>query len=348
MSKKYVFTPSTQPEVAAAPLTERTPFPDAFSKRSKKVVPVVSEMENLPAFPMNRKKTQIEQGDFNAFNKLNKGNALPDMDAFSMNKKQNHSSADFDAFSKRKKDTTDDFPMSKKPMEGDRPPRPPRPLRPPHASIAAVTAVIVPATLKPGTLASFTATSVIVKTEEAVLDDNSFAAKFAQRMKVMDDPDYVPPTPTITVNVSSEEEFPTLGGTGRTLSSKSNGWGQVAQTTFVNYAEEWHDKIEQEREEKEALRQQEEEIRQQKRPRKKKSAAPVLKRALRVATGTENPEGDFKPIEYDDDAFEDDDEVNQSDLDDEEFFGDEEDDEEDEDELNPNVYEDRRHRDELY
>ena len=57
---------------------------------------------------------------------------------------------------------------------------------------------------------------------------------------------------------------------------------------------------------------------------------------------------DFKPVDYDEDAFDKDEELLSSDLDEEALFGDSNDDDEDDDELDPNIYENRRHPDETY
>jgi hypothetical protein len=345
MSKKYVpsFLKDSQPSIpsdlsssapAPALVSQRTnDFPDAFQmKKPKREV----TRESNDAFPMNRKK----HVDFDAFNKAA---PLPEMDAFS--KKVSHASSDFDAFSRKPKQ--DDFPMSKGgrgPKDGIEDFDPFRSKKQKeNRTRSTAPPVISTATFAPGTLASLTAR----KPGEMAPGDgeetgNSFAAKFAQRMKIMEDPDYVPP-PAI-VNVSSEEEFPTLGFAPVVVSKRTTTtWNLPSSALLVT--EEVCTIV---TEEKENLPVDYGNVPARKEKSKKSNKEkkiPILRR--KATTTIVQEEGEFKPIEYDDDAFEEE-EWNQSDMDEEEFFRDSGEEDDEEDELNPNVYDDRRHREELY
>jgi hypothetical protein len=194
--------------------------------------------------------------------------------------------------------------------------------------------VIPTASFAPGTLASLPARKASDEAASATEDaGNSFAAKFAQRMKIMEDPDFVPP-PSI-VNVSSEEDFPTLGFATVKSKQSTSTWGLPSSILLVVEDQVCADMIE----ETVAV-----EGNTVSKPKNKKKI-PILRRKLTTTLPTEE-DGVFKPIEYDEDAFEED-ELNQSDIDEEEFFHDSGEEDEEEDELNPNVYDDRRYRYEI-
>jgi len=336
MSKKYVpsflkeqvesgvLSPFDPPECAPA-------FPDAFTKKKKNLS---NHMES-DAFPMNRNRKPLT--DFDAFNKVKK---MPENNAFSMNKRTTTNDDDFDAFTTKKK-TNDDFPMNKRTNEKNAFQK--------RSKENTFTANILPSTTSflPGTLASLTATALIIPANLSSDDQgSSFAAKFAQKMKIVDDPDYVPPP--ITVNVSSEEEFPTLGGPPSTKSTTNSLWSEPSK--IVKHAEEWHTILEKQRIEKENIHEQQELARHKRRIAKLNATSNHSKKIPIIPSKIhdQKTEEEFIPIEYEEDGFDSDDGLYASDVDEEEFFGDEEDDEEEEDEFNPNIYDDRRHRDELY
>lgn len=352
MSKKYVpsFLKDSLPSGPASVLSSTTDsnivsvrertndFPDAFQMKKPK-------KESTDLFPMSRKKT----GDFDAFNKIK---PLPEVDAFSMNRRtgangsnDHNASNDFDAFSKKPK--RDDFPMNK----GERRENSSDEYDPfrskKHKENRHTTAppVIPTVSFVPGTLASLTArkpTDSNVEGNKLTEDaGSSFAAKFAQRMKIIEDPDFVPP-PAI-VNVSSEEEFPTLGFAPPT--KLVTAWNIPSLSVIAPPVEEIIPVL---TEEKESTSIEEPVVRKKKsQSQDKKKKIPVLRRKQTAVASTVLEGEVFKPIEYDEDAFEED-EWNQSDIDEEEFFHDSGDEDDEEDELNPNVYDDRRHRDELY
>jgi hypothetical protein len=328
MSKKYV--PSflkdspltTISDLSSLPVRERTnDFPDAFQmKKTKK--------ETTDLFPMSRKKVT----DFDAFTKVQ---PMPEMDAFSMNRKRPESTSDFDAFSRNPK--RDDFPMSKESNRSNDTDEydPFRSKKQKENRRSHDLPQVIPtASFAPGTLASLTARKASDEAAPATDDaGNSFAAKFAQRMKIMEDPDFVPP-PSI-VNVSSEEDFPTLGFATVKSKQSTSTWGLPSSTLLVVEDPVCADMIE----ETVAV-----EGNTVSKPKNKKKI-PILRRKLTTTLPTEE-DGVFKPIEYDEDAFEED-ELNQSDIDEEEFFHDSGEEDEEEDELNPNVYDDRRYRYEI-
>ena len=329
-SQPPILSDLSSPALAPAPVAHRTiDFPDAFQMKKPKRDSV---RDSNDAFPMNRKKNT----DFDAFSKVA---PLPEMDAFS--KKVSHASSDFDAFSRKPKN--DDFPMNKGgrgPKDGVEEFDPFRSKKQKENRTRSTAPPVIPtASFAPGTLASLTARKP--GEEVANSDANSFAAKFAQRMKIIEDPDYVPP-PAI-VNVSSEEEFPTLGFCPAPSVTKHTSWNLPSSALKV--PEEQVCPIVSEEKDNPSTEFDKMPTRKKKENKdKKEKRIPTLRRKV---TTIVQEEGEFKPIEYDEDAFEEE-EWNQSDMDEEEFFRDSGEEDEDEDELNPNVYEDRRHRDELY
>jgi hypothetical protein len=364
MSKKYVpsFLKDSLPSGPASVLSSTTDsnvlpvrervndFPDAFQMKK----PKKDSNDSNDLFPMSRKKT----ADFDAFTKVK---PLPEMDAFVMNRRTDSNGSnssnssnglnDFDAFGKKPK--KDDFPMNKgergerreNSFDGPNEYDPFRSKKHKENRHTSVPPVIPSVSFAPGTLASLTARKATDDSSKvtATSDDvgNSFAAKFAQRMKIIEDPDFVPP-PAI-VNVSSEEEFPTLGFVASTKKVTTWNLPSLSSTSLEEVVSVVI-------EEKESAPTEDVVVRKKKtqsQSQDKKKKIPVLRRK-QVAVASTVLEGEvFKPIEYDEDAFEED-EWNQSDLDEEEFFHDSGDDDDEEDELNPNVYDDRRHRDELY
>ncbi len=311
------------------------------------------------AFPMN-KKTGDTDSSSDAFRAFGKIKALPEVDAFS--KKSSHdfdskkstqdgdrrTSSDYDAFSKNKKedDASSEFPMSKR-SDRSRENRPPRENRNPHL-------VFEPMTYSAATIPS-TPTSSFPKIAPAIMvvsggqgqrqgqtdsaqEDASFAAKFASKMKITTDPNYVPP-PTI-VNMESEQDFPTLGGP---VTAKAIGWGQ---STLILHTEEKQMETQSPRQKRRKQGKQGKQgngLPSQVEGHKKSSVLP--RRALGTRAVGEETE-DFKPIDYDEDAFDEEGELLSSDLDEEALFGDSNDEDEDEGELDPNIYENRRHPDE--
>jgi hypothetical protein len=323
------FSSSASGPSTASASTSHEPFPDVFPmKKHKKEIKDVSSSD-FDAFPMNRNKKKTNPDDFDAFTKAKR---LPENDAFSMGKKPMNASAsasDFEVFGKKKKHESDSvFSKSSKSSKENYPSLPTLP----------------PVSYIPGTLASLTATTVVaIETESKEDDSSSFASRFAQKMKIIEDPDYTPP-PTI-VNVSSEQEFPTLG-VAPVLKQPTSSWNSIRVAMEEALPSLIPDTpiMEESTEENEPKK-------EKKRPRKKENGKKTVlpKHILSKQTGQPDAEQEeFKPIEYDEESFEDEEEWTQSDLDEEEFFREEDDDEDDEDELNPNVYDDRRHRDDLY
>jgi len=320
MSKKYVPSFLKTPDLLEPISTLLSPpFPDVFPMNNKNKKTTGSDFPS-DAFPMNRKKTL--EGNFDAFNKVKK---IQENDSFSMNKKKTFDDmeSEFEVFGKKKK--KDDFPMSKRSYENVN------------------TMNIIPAaTFVPGTLASLTANSAINGPTTNQEDSKSFAAKFAHRMRVIEDPDYVPPP--VTINVTSEEEFPTLGVMAKT--ETKSAWGS---SSFVTHAEEWQDILEKEREEKETIKKRQELARLKRKAARENANSTKITGPLIIPKKMEKEEEEvFNPIEYDEDTLDENDALYQTEFDEEEWFNEDDEDEEDEDELNPSVYEDRKHRDELY
>ena len=299
------------------------------------------------AFPMN-KKTSVGAVDSSsdALRAFGKVKALPEVDAFSKKSGQDsdrRSSSEYDAFSKKKKEDDDssDFPMTKR-SDRSRENRPPRENRNPHLVFEPMTysAATIPSapTLAPSRVlpAIVVVSGGDAKPQAQTQEDASFAAKFASKMKITTDPHYVPP-PTI-VNMESEQDFPTLGGPLAPLTSKASGWGQTA---IVLPAEE---------------KTMETPSPRQKRRKQAKTQSGAVAGAQkkvpvlpRHALGTKVEVTDeFKPIDYDEDAFDKDEELLSSDMDEEALFGDSNEEDDEDDELDPNIYENRRHPDEIY
>ena len=360
MSKKYVPSFLKQGELPTTPASF-----DAFSGHKKQKDHVAA----FDAFPMNKRGVAVTRNEheFDAFSKVKK---LPEMEAFSafhstrkFGGVEEGGSDAFSAFGSTTRGTNGteeghDFPMSKR-MGENRPPKgdAARGARNPHLVFEPMTygGALLAAPMTP---AKKPAVVVVVrgkgveeaKTVDAVddpnglgqanrtrLDDSSFAAKFATKMKIIDDPSYVPP-PTV-VDMESEQDFPTLGVAPTKARGQSQGWTQPLRS------EEWTHSIQ-------AVVVDTEPIKKTKKVAKKgavkgdldKKMIPVVPQRIakkRLEQQEESKDGDFKPIEYEEDAFEEDAALDASDLDEEALFADDDGDEE-EDELDPTVYENRR------
>lgn len=339
MSKKYVPSFLKQGE----PPSSNTVSFDAFASNKKQ-----KEKTAFDAFPMNKRGVVRNENEFDAFSKVKK---LPEVDAFSaFNSTRKFGDVGegttdaFAAFGSKTRGGTDaeeghDFPMSKRTGE-NRPPKgeTSRGVRNPHLVFEPLTyggALISNPTKK-------TAAVVVVSgkthgAEEAkttdAMDDSSFAAKFATKMKIVEDPSYVPP-PTV-VDMESEQDFPTLGMVG---AKPSQGWAQPLRR------DEWTQPVQ-----KATVSLDTEPIQKTKKVPKKtveKKIVPVVPRRATKTQEEGKEDGEFKPIEYEEDAFDEDEALDASDLDEDALFADDDGEEEDDD-LDPNVYENRR-PDDLY
>ena len=191
-------------------------------------------------------------------------------------------------------------------------------------------------TLASGTMASLT---------KGQRSTNSYSSNFSEQSRLRNDPNYIPPQKP--VNISSEDDFPTLG-VSKTVKPVPISTGK----NFIQMAEEWGKKIE---DEEEANRYR---IRKTEEDRRIKAKEDYLKEKYgdvkpkiviknklilsdRKNEYYDKKDGQVKPINVvEEDSFE-----SGPSHDEEEEV---EDDESQEDEFNTNIGSDRRHRDELY
>lgn len=347
MSKKYVPSFLKQGEPPSTATVANAAF-DAFASNNKHKEKAAA----FDAFPMSKRGAVRNENEFDAFSKVKK---LPEVDAFSaFNSTRKFGDAGegtsdaFAAFGSKTRGVADgeeshDFPMSKRTGE-NRPPKgdSSRGARNPHLVSEPMTyggaLISTPSSGKK-------AAAVVVvsgkphgtdeaKTTDAV-DDGSFAAKFATKMKITEDPSYVPP-PTV-VDMESEQDFPTLGimPIKPRGPSPSQGWAQPLRS------DDWTQPVQKAVVEPEF-------IKKTKKAQKNadKKIVPVVPRHLLKKQEEGKEDSEYKPIEYDEDAFVEDEALDASDLDEEALFEDDDVNEED-DELDPNVYENRR-PDDLY
>jgi hypothetical protein len=245
-----------------------------------------------------------------------------------------------------------DFPMSKRSSE-DRPPTNERArgTRNPHLVFEPMTyggVLLTPAmesTKKPTAVVVVSggrsaASAVSTVTAE---DDGSFAAKFANKMKIVEDPSYVPP-PTV-VDMESEQDFPTLGGPPKKVQGQVQGWTQKIQEATIATVSAIPAVP---KKKKRAVKVLQEQVQDQENVQVQTTRLQVVPRHRIKKVQEEGKEGDeFKPIDYEEDAFDEDDVLESSDLDEEALFADDDGDEDDE-EGDPAFGEARRYRDELY
>ena len=354
MSKKYVPSFLQQGELPTNGTAGATAPLDAFFTIKK-------QKENhatFDAFPMNKRGPTVVKGDhvFDAFSKVKK---LPEVDAFSpfhatrkfVTAGSHEGASDaFSAFcSKTRGAGTNagaegghDFPMSKRSDE-DRPPRgeTSRGVRNPHLVLEPMTyggaLLVVPVASAKKAAAVVIVSGKQPSTTEPVDDANdSFASKFATKMKMVEDPSYVPP-PTV-VDMESEQDFPTLG----VITTKTTqGWAQPLRSDECTQPVV-------------TIQKKSEDTTRKRLPKKtsrlegavqaKPKMIPVVPHRMTKKQEEGKEDGEFKPIEYDEDAFDEDEELDPSDLDEDALFADE-DDSNEEDEMDPSIYENRRPED---
>ena len=197
--------------------------------------------------------------------------------------------------------------------------------------------------LIPATLASLT--SVTETTTSGITERNSnrsFASKFAEKIKINEDPNYTPPPKPI--DFSSEDDFPTLGAPSKPLNIvKSKDIVKPASKFDGNFAvkaREWADlkKAEEEAEKK----RKEDEARRLKEERIMESGIHIVKHTF----------GPSRKCDSDDEYLPNYDEEDSDDppsLYNEESEESYEEDEENEDgEYNSNIADNRRHKNDLY
>lgn len=349
MSKKYVpsFLKQGEPPAIASGTATTASF-DAFPMNKKQKEKGTATFD---AFPMN-KRGGSGVTEFDAFSKVKK---LPDVEAFSsFHSTRTFGSAGtegadpYSAFGSKTRGTeegeTHGFPMSKRSAE-DRPSRreESRGVRNPHLVFEPMTyggAILsAPAVAPSKKAATVVVVSGVKDDAKEVEEDSSFAAKFATRMKIVEDPSYVPP-PTV-VDMESEQDFPTLGMApvkARTQ-VQVQGWTQTIQAATIATVSAHPVADSTIQKKKKRVAKVQVEGQENKQVQKK---APVVLRRIRK-TQDESKEGEFTPIDYEEDAFDDGDVVDTSDMDEDAFFADEDD--EDDDELDPTVYENRRPED---
>ena len=330
MSKKYVPSFLKQGE-------SPTTFPEFPMNRKPKQGQVDVAFD---AFPMNKRSSQTpnasQSSDFDAFRTVKR---LSDVDAFSMSastKQTSHLDA-YSAFSKTKKtaESSDGFPMNKRSSSENRPPLEPR------SSHLVFEPMTYGGILVTPSVPNKARSVVVVCGQHKPVHDSqdeeegSFATKFANKMKLADDP------LTTVVDMESEQDFPTLG--------------VVAKPSSATRAKTWNlstDHLEQSIQ-KVNVRAPLPSNPVKKTPPKKSVPAttstivPVIAPRRILSALEETKEDDFQPIEYEEDAFEEDEELLASDVDEEALFADDDNDEED-DELDPALSENRRHPEDLY
>jgi hypothetical protein len=183
--------------------------------------------------------------------------------------------------------------------------------------------------LVPGTLASLTSNGTVTA-------KGSFASKFANKAKIIEDPDYVPPPKQIDLN--SEEDFPSLGGSKPTPKPVSES-KPVSASSFADLARNWAKKKEEDEEAERVRIAEEDRLRRETQMLSKGFNIMRLKQKSAYGYDNEEDDGSYN----DDDAFSHDSfEVPSQD----ESESDEENQEEDE--FNGNLERDRRHRNDLY
>ena len=347
MSTKYV------PSFLKGPLAESFPtesFP--MNRKSKTVLPASD------VFQMNRNKSS--GSDFNAFSNvktftevdafsIKRPGFIPDanFDVFSKKKREDTPDGNFDVFSKKKREDTPDFPMNKRSSDYQDTPS--------FASFATATA---------------TATG----------ESSSYATRFLDKMQ-RSDPNYVPPRiqydiyseghfPALT---TSEEQFPTLSdateGQFPALSdvttpcisyakyieelagsTDTDTVGTVETAESADTAESTESTESTEREKKHTTLKKQSKTCSQK-PSHSYVPGILFKRKQRIEQMQQMQrkakEEVLYPLEYEEDALDDNDILYTSHMDDEDFFTPEEGGEEEE-ELNTDIYNDRRHHDDLY
>ena len=343
MSKKYVPSFLKQGELPNAPATASF---DAFSSNRK-------QKENhatvpFDAFPMNKRGPAAEAKNDHAFDAFSKVKKLPEVEAFSpfhstrtfgTTGSDGVASDPFSAFGSKTRgagtEGSQDVPMSKRSAETSRGTRNPHLILEPMTYGGALVTAPMATTQKPSGV-------VVVsgKPPSAAGDGDSFASKFATKMKIVEDPSYVPP-PTV-VDMESEQDFPTLG----VITTKTKGWAQPL------HDDKWTQPIvAAQKGGVSAIRDDTE--KPKKVPKKPKTQShlpsrtkniPVIPHHITKRQEEGKEDGEFKPIEYDEDAFEEADELAASDLDEDALFADE-DDSNEEDEMDPNIYENRRPED---
>lgn len=321
------------------------------------------------AFPMNKRETGAATAtatatatdSYAAFSKVKR---LPEMDGFSKktndvdasaifgSSKKPSNTGGFDAFSKSKKNTesSHEFPMSRRSSE-DWPPREQHGNRSSHLVFEPMTyggaLVNVPSTpAKTPTVVVISGHSGHSGAKRADEEkDESFAAKFANKMKITDDP--------TVVDMESEQDFPTLGG----APARSQPVQTTQQKTQTQQKTEWTQSVQpaiitapnvcvapKRNRAQNAQNVQNVQTGQTGQTSIGKKIVPVIPRRIQKRQEESNDEGEYKPIEYEEDAFDED--LDTSDLDEDALFVDEEGDEGD-DQLDPNVYENRRHPEDI-
>jgi hypothetical protein len=199
--------------------------------------------------------------------------------------------------------------------------------------------------LEPATLASLTgggSTQPMI-TSGAPVPKGSFASKFAAKVKIQQDPNYVPPAKPI--DLKSEDDFPSLGAPAKKIISPSKPIDNPEPTStlskgtnsssFADLARGWAKKKEEEEEAERVRKAEEERLRRE--TQMMRRGINIMRFRQQTTYGYEDEEDD----EYNDNGSISDDSFkvpshDESSTDDEE------------EEFNGNLGYDRRHRDDLY
>ena len=301
------------------------------------------------AFPINKRGATTNEQAFDAFTKTKK---LPEVDTFSafnstrrfgtVGTEEGGATSDaFSAFGSKTRgagagaggEDSHNFPMSKRGDEnwapkGDaaRGPRNPHLVFEPMTYGGALTTA-PDATVKKTAVVVWGKQPVVNSAGDEKTADvgDSFATKFATKMKIADGP--------TVVDMESEQDFPTLS----VAPTKAQGWAQPL------HSEEWTQPVQNASIARavETKKKQRDAGQGRTHVDGQKMAVSMVprRRAKRQEEGKED--GEFNPIKYDEDAFDEGEELDSSDLDEDALFADEECGDE-EDSLDPNVYENRR------
>jgi len=186
------------------------------------------------------------------------------------------------------------------------------------------------ATLSSGTMASLT------KAKEPT---RSYSNRFSEQTRIRNDPNYVPPQKA--VNISSEDDFPSLGTNVSTSVAKSSSVSWSSSKDCIKMAEEWGKKNEEDERANRARiikaeddrrriakEQMKEEKKQKMNVKEETTKSKLIIRAKNKDTFYDQYEHKFKNIEdIEEDSFEsgpshDEEEVIDDDVDDEEFNAD--------------------------
>jgi hypothetical protein len=208
--------------------------------------------------------------------------------------------------------------------------------------------------LAPATLASITSINGTTANGVTVVTGGSgakksFASKFAEKVKIEEDPDYKPPPKPI--DFGSEDDFPTLGAPSKPLAlalvKPTQSAGPQAPKFDAKFAEKAKEWAEQKKAEEEAEKKRRyEEARRHHKESIMSSGIHIIKHTFANSKNSESDE-EYNP-NYDEEGIDDDDYLYNVDEDELNSMDGEEDEENEDNELNSDVGSNRRHKNDLY